>query len=207
MANKSYLDYAGLKRVLKRLLPGNRKIWHGTWADWEQLSAAEKAEYDQAELTLGSFEQENLAIDTVATLNSLNPITSNAVNSEYNTNFGNVYNSAVFYGTVNNWRNNIPVTIANVPKGRYLIIGRCMNSSVGILNLSASTTSVGKVVNLVPVSNSSWTGDTSFNQTVIGYYEQYTDGNASITANIYSSTIGGRAAMATEAYISLLRIA
>lgn len=50
MAVKNYLDYAGLKRVLKRLLPGARKIWHGTQAEWDALSAEEKAKYDQAEI-------------------------------------------------------------------------------------------------------------------------------------------------------------
>lgn len=47
---KQYLDYAGLKRVLKRLLPGARKIWHGTEAEWEALSEAERDKYDQAEI-------------------------------------------------------------------------------------------------------------------------------------------------------------
>ena len=50
MANKTYLDYAGLKRVLKHLLPGHRKIWHGTEAEWNALSAAERDKYDQAEI-------------------------------------------------------------------------------------------------------------------------------------------------------------
>jgi len=47
---KQYLDYAGLKRVLKRLLPGARKIWHGTEAEWEALSETERDKYDQAEV-------------------------------------------------------------------------------------------------------------------------------------------------------------
>lgn len=50
MATKKYLDYAGLKRVLAKLLPGARKIWHGTQAEWNALSAAERDKYDQAEI-------------------------------------------------------------------------------------------------------------------------------------------------------------
>ena len=47
---KQYLDYAGLKRVLKHLLPGARKIWHGTLDEWKALSEAERDKYDQAEV-------------------------------------------------------------------------------------------------------------------------------------------------------------
>lgn len=47
---KQYLDYAGLKRVLKHLLPGARKIWHGTLDEWKTLSEAERDKYDQAEV-------------------------------------------------------------------------------------------------------------------------------------------------------------
>lgn len=50
MSNKKYLDYAGLKRVLAKLLPGARKIWHGTLEEWEALAAAERDKYDQAEI-------------------------------------------------------------------------------------------------------------------------------------------------------------
>lgn len=47
---KQYLDYAGLKRVLKHLLPGARKIWHGTLDEWKALPEAERDKYDQAEV-------------------------------------------------------------------------------------------------------------------------------------------------------------
>lgn len=50
MATKNYLDYMGLKRVLKRLLPGARKIWHGTAEEWHDLSETERDKYDQAEV-------------------------------------------------------------------------------------------------------------------------------------------------------------
>ena len=58
---KKYLDYAGLKRVLKHLLPGARKIWHGTLAEWEALSEAERDKYDQAEVIDGSGYQPDYA--------------------------------------------------------------------------------------------------------------------------------------------------
>lgn len=51
---KQYLDYAGLKRVLKHLLPGARKIWHGTAEEWHGLSDEERNKYDQAEIIDGS---------------------------------------------------------------------------------------------------------------------------------------------------------
>ena len=50
MAVKKYLDYTGLKKVLKRLLPGARKIWHGTEEEWYDLPDAERDKYDQAEI-------------------------------------------------------------------------------------------------------------------------------------------------------------
>ena len=77
MATKKYLDYAGLKRVLAKLLPGARKIWHGTQAEWEVLSATEKAKYDQAEV-IDEYTGVPVVVDKVESGN-LNPVTSNAV--------------------------------------------------------------------------------------------------------------------------------
>ena len=77
MATKKYLDYAGLKRVLAKLLPGARKIWHGTLAEWEALPAAEKAKYDQAEV-IDEYTGVPVVVDKVESGN-LNPVTSNAV--------------------------------------------------------------------------------------------------------------------------------
>ena len=62
---KQYLDYAGLKRVLKHLLPGARKIWHGTLAEWEALSETERDKYDQAEVIDGSGYQPDYQSDVV----------------------------------------------------------------------------------------------------------------------------------------------
>ena len=51
MANKSYLDYAGLKRILKtHKARGMRYIFHGTQDEWDALTAAEKDKYEQAEI-------------------------------------------------------------------------------------------------------------------------------------------------------------
>lgn len=46
---RNYLDYAGLKRVIGKLF-GIRRIWHGTQAEWEALTTAERDYYDQAEI-------------------------------------------------------------------------------------------------------------------------------------------------------------
>ena len=78
MANKQYLDYAGLKRVLAKLLPGARKIWHGTQAEWDALSAAEKAKYDQAEISGVNNDGMMYVADKVESGN-MNAVTSNAV--------------------------------------------------------------------------------------------------------------------------------
>lgn len=65
---KQYLDYAGLKRVLKHLLPGARKIWHGTLDEWKALSEAERDKYDQAEIIDGSGYQSDYQSDVVRDL-------------------------------------------------------------------------------------------------------------------------------------------
>ena len=65
---KQYLDYAGLKRVLKHLLPGARKIWHGTLDEWKALSEAERDKYDQAEVIDDSGYQLDYQSDVVRNL-------------------------------------------------------------------------------------------------------------------------------------------
>lgn len=201
MSNKKYLDYAGLKRCLAKLLPGNRKIWHGSWEDWESLSAAEKAKYDQAEL-VGEFNYEQFQVDKVVD-NTEYPVTSDAVDKTYNESLGQVITSAFFSGTVNNWRNNISVTINNVPKGKYLIFGAVYNNSVGILTINASVSS-GVIRTMQGVSNSSKTGDTYLNQDVVGFYEQTEDGNKNVTfsCDVYSNNSSN----VTKAQLLLMRI-
>ena len=204
MANKSYLDYAGLKRVLKRLLPGNRKIWHGTWSDWEQLSAAEKAEYDQAELTLGSFEQENLAIDTVVA-STENMVSSNAVNAKYN-DIGATYVSSDFSNSNNGtWRNNVPLSIDNVKKGKYLVIGEIGSNCIGIISIS-SNSATGTVRVIGGVNVTSYTGDHYSINEPIAFYEQPEDGVANLTVNIYYAA-GNFPVVYSLGRIHLLKIA
>lgn len=65
---KQYLDYAGLKRVLEHLLPGARKIWHGTLTEWEALSETERDKYDQAEVIDGSVYQSDYQSDYIKNL-------------------------------------------------------------------------------------------------------------------------------------------
>lgn len=204
MANKSYLDYAGLKRVLKRLLPGNRKIWHGSWEDWELLSAAEKAEYDQAELTLGSFEQENTHIDTVVA-DTENMVSSNAVNAKYN-DIGAAYVSGDFTNSNSpSWQNNIPVNIANVKKGKYLIIGEVNSNCIGIISING-TSSTGTIRVIGAVSITSYTGDNYYMDEPIAFYEQPADGAANFTVNLYYSA-GSFSANNAIGRIRLLKIA
>lgn len=77
MTERKFLSYEGLRRMLGHLLPGARKIWHGTLAEWEALSAAEKAKYDQAEV-IDEYTGVPVVVDKVESGN-LNPVTSNAV--------------------------------------------------------------------------------------------------------------------------------
>lgn len=78
MATKKYLDYAGLKRVLAKLLPGARKIWHGESDDWDALAAAEREKYDQAEV-IDDGNSNLVALSTEVRKGDLNPVTSDAV--------------------------------------------------------------------------------------------------------------------------------
>lgn len=78
MSNKlKYLDKKGLAKVFSLIKFGHKKIWHGTLAEWEALSAAEKAEYDQAEV-IDEYTGVPVIVDKVEAGN-LNPVTSNAV--------------------------------------------------------------------------------------------------------------------------------
>lgn len=78
MNNKlKYLDKYGLAKILSLIKFGHKKIWHGTLAEWENLSAAEKAKYDQAEV-IDEYTGVPVVVDKVESGN-LNPVTSNAV--------------------------------------------------------------------------------------------------------------------------------
>lgn len=82
MSNKlNYLDKKGLAKVFSILKFGHKKIWHGTQAEWDALSAAERNKYDQAEIidsTAEIYTGVPVVVDKVESGN-LNPVTSNAV--------------------------------------------------------------------------------------------------------------------------------
>lgn len=63
---RNYLDYAGLKRVIGKLF-GIRRIWHGTAAEWEALTPAERDYYDQAEVIDGGVVEEQYTTEEVYT--------------------------------------------------------------------------------------------------------------------------------------------
>ena len=134
MANKSYLDYAGLKRVLKRMLPGARKIWHGTLDEWDALSAAEKDKYDQAEVVIN-------AVNKIE-LNNKHPIKDQMVKAKWDE-IGWLYNTAneAINVPIGTWLNDKRVVFNDLPEGRYLIIGR-----VGFTNVGVNTNNVGIII-------------------------------------------------------------
>lgn len=120
MANKSYLDYAGLKRVLKRFLPGIRKIWHGTIDEWEALPLAEKEKYDQAEITEPNYTKEAFSDEVKAGDNR--PLTSSGFASFLDTIGNNQYGGEWIAQLQQGWNYNQQYIIPNVPKGKYLLI-------------------------------------------------------------------------------------
>lgn len=118
--SKKYLDYAGLKRVLAKLLPGARKIWHGTLAEWEALSDTEKNKYDQAEI-VDTEEAENPNSDLVKSGDN-RPLTSGGMAKFLNTVGSAGHYSPWYTYTTNGWHNNQTAIIQNVSKGKYLVI-------------------------------------------------------------------------------------
>lgn len=119
MANKSYLDYAGLKRVLKRFLPGIRKIWHGTVDEWEALSLAEKEKYDQAEITEPNYTKD-IFTDTVKGGDN-RMLTSSGMWHFLNRICGYVKPGDWVVQTHTGWKNNQTYTLRDVPPGVYLL--------------------------------------------------------------------------------------
>ena len=82
MTIKSYLDYTGLKRVLKRLLPGARKIWHGTAEEWHGLSDEERNKYDQAEVVDGSGYEETTIMPLIDAKPTCRDVDGNLVKNQ-----------------------------------------------------------------------------------------------------------------------------
>ena len=116
--SKKYLDYAGLKRVLAKLLPGARKIWHGTLDEWESLPLSEKEKYDQAEITETADDPNSDAVKS----GDLKPLTSNGFAKFLNTIVSGVYASNWYYFNTIGWHQDQTAVIQNVPKGKYLVL-------------------------------------------------------------------------------------
>ena len=142
MANKSYLDYAGLKRVLKRFLPGIRKIWHGTIDEWEALPLAEKEKYDQAEITEPNYTKE--AFTDSVTAGDHRPLTSGGFAS-----FLNRIGSACYVGDTipqnhTGWKHNQQYTFNNVAPGTYMlqIVATGVGDGTGPFFVAASCNNV-----------------------------------------------------------------
>lgn len=170
MATKKYLDYAGLKRVLAKLLPGARKIWHGTLAEWEALSATEKAKYDQAEV-IDEYTGVPVVVDKVESGN-LNPVTSNAVAEALGSAGAFIHCGLPAYNL-----NNESATVmsaVNVPKGTWLLVGVVMNT-VTDNQIKLEVTGDGATLNTGVVRSSVPQGDQS--QTIIGVAKFTSDTN------------------------------
>lgn len=113
MSTKNYLDYAGLKRVLKHLLPGARKIWHGNINEWNVLPAVEKDKYDQAEITID-------AVDKIE-LGNKNHVMSKTVYNKH-AEIGQLYQSTTFSTSVTGW-SYFDYTFKDLPAGTYIMVG------------------------------------------------------------------------------------
>lgn len=130
MSNKlKYLDKKGLAKVFSLIKFGHKKIWHGTLAEWEALSAEEKAEYDQAEV-IDEYTGVPVVVDKVEAGN-LNPVTSNAVAK-----IGKVYTKTTVQaaraaGSVDEWYDNPSVDVSDLPNGLYICYVDTSGHSVG----------------------------------------------------------------------------
>ena len=205
MANKSYLDYAGLKRVLKRMLPGARKIWHGTLDEWDALSAAEKDKYDQAEIVIN-------AVNKIE-LNNKHPVCSNIVKANSNE-IGYYYSSTTVQNAANGtWSTDLRVTLTNVAPGNYLVIGYVWfsnvdttNNHLGIIILSqqsiqSDTTLISTGSAALSIPTSDWYGQSA----VLGIMKNNKAQNINIGVSVYKG--GNGDAHPAFARLTLLKIA
>lgn len=190
MADKKYLDYAGLKRVLAKLLPGARKIWHGTIDEWDALSATEKDKYDQAEIVIN-------AVNKIE-LNNKNLIQNKAVYNRH-AEIGWQYQSSQFRITADGWTYNLQYTFQNLPKGSYLMCG-----AVG----TDSALTSGKALGIIDC-NEAW-GQASFQIPNGDWYGQsgtlglikHNGGNYTIHVGMYKQRVAS-----IWGYIYLIKIA
>lgn len=134
MSNKlKYLDKKGLAKMFSLIKFGHKKIWHGTLAEWEALSAEEKAEYDQAEV-IDEYTGVPVVVDKVEAGN-LNPVTSNAVALH----------------TSPDWANAVAITAAQLYAG-YTAPSDGMLVCTGVMPAYSTTTRRVISVNGVPVA-------------------------------------------------------
>ena len=119
MSNKlKYLDKKGLAKVFSLIKFGHKKIWHGTLAEWEALSAEEKAEYDQAEV-IDDDTGVPVVVDKIESGN-MNAVTSNAVSK-----IGTVYTKTTVQaaraaGSAAEWYDNPSLDVSDLPNGLYI---------------------------------------------------------------------------------------
>lgn len=209
MADKKYLDYAGLKRVLKRMLPGARKIWHGTIDEWDALSAAEKDKYDQAEIVIN-------AVNKIE-LNNKHPIKDHMVNAKWGE-IGWTYETANEAINIPNrtWLNDKRVIFNNLPEGRYLIIGRVGFSNIGtaINNVGIVTCSQQSIqadtllLSLGASSVAIPTGDWLSQEAVIAIMDNKKLQNVNLGINVYrAGGVGGTGSLPVYVMLHALKIA
>lgn len=103
--------------VLIEMSTGGSDIFVGTQAEWNNLSAAEQAQYTQANITdVNSVV--NVPVDTIADGN-MNPVTSNAVYDKLDV-VGQVYNISPAAFTLSGASQQVNCGALN--KGKYLIV-------------------------------------------------------------------------------------
>ena len=207
MANKSYLDYAGLKRVLKRMLPGARKIWHGTIDEWDTLSAAEKDKYDQAEIVINAVNKMEL--------NNKHPIMDQFVKAKWDE-IGWLYTTdRPAYNVPNaTWLLDQRLNLTNLPEGTYLMFGFVGFSNVGTVtgnvgimafsqqNIQADTRIISTASSSVAIPTGDWYGQTALLGVMINNKTQ----TVNFGINLYRANVNG-ATVPLYASVIALKIA
>ena len=96
-------DTTATPHALIEMSTGGSDIFVGTQAEWNNLSAAEQAQYTQANITdVNSVV--NVPVDTIADGN-MNPVTSNAV-------YDGLYRNGTAATSIYNWNVDHPMTVA-----------------------------------------------------------------------------------------------
>ena len=124
--SNSFYSYNESENTWDYLWTLDDKIWRGTQAEWDALSAAEKDKYEQAEI-IGLDNNGVIYVADKVELNNFNPVTSDAV-ARYTSRA--IYSASIPTTTTFPARpaGTQPQTIASltVPKGTYIIsvVGR-----------------------------------------------------------------------------------